>query len=138
MSSWFLKNIKGSDLAKLLDRKYKIKTCDLNMCLQKTQDEEYVLFSAICENTQETFSLLGRVFNNRIECCYQNILLGKSSFDALKYGVYKRLNSQIMNHYKNYKTLDDYYKFSNHPQQYAKFLHDKRCSQPVKTIQKTL
>ena len=93
MSNWFLKNLDGSDIAKMLGRTFDLEITELNYHYFDEEDQQYVIFSAISNNKEPNLSLMGTVFKDHVSFSYRGKKADAGVFEALKYRVFKRINS---------------------------------------------
>lgn len=135
MADWFLKNVRGSDIAKMLNRSYGVLVDELNF---HYFDNNYIMFNAIFEDKNQNVVLCGTIFPDHISCQYNNKFLQRGEFEALKYRVYKWMNSKQYAKSIGTKTLNDFGKIKTSNRRYASLLHKPQKNEPQKFIQKTL
>ena len=142
MSNWFLKNLDGSDIAKMLGRTFDLEITELNYHYFDEEDQQYVIFSAISNNKEPNLSLMGTVFKDHVSFSYRGKKADAGVFEALKYRVFKRINSNKSNLSTKNKTLDDYFHHLQKKYNYAGFIHKKnqmnKTFETTNYIQKTL
>ena len=141
MADWFLKNINTKDLTRLLKRYYKMEIYDINLCFNNDKQNPHVWFMALCSKEQhsDVLSLAGNIYPDSIECNFGGKNMGQKAFKALKYSVYKRLNDNVMSHYRDYAVLDDYdSRVLKNKGNYAKRLNNQQQKNVRQYVQKTL
>ncbi len=115
MADWFLKNINSNDVERMLRRSLKFDVVNLNLKYIKSEDElkeDFLQFIAACKDaTHEVpFTFMGKIYKNYIMCAPLGKSVSQRELGSLKYNVYKRLNGEVMQHYKVKKqtTLTDF------------------------------
>lgn len=112
MSVWFLKNVNAEDVSKMLKKAYDwdVEKVDLTFVKSEDEEEQHVQFIAKCKNTLlgKSFTFMGRIFSNKIQCNAFNRPIGKQHFKELKQTVSQRLTQNIFAQHKKQTIIDDF------------------------------
>ncbi len=105
MADWFLKNINSYDIERMIRRNFKLDVVNLNLKYVKSEDEleeDFMQFSAACKDAthEMPFTFMGKIYKNYIMCSFFGKNVPQRELGSLKYNVYKRLNGNVMQHYK--------------------------------------